>query len=93
VRIHFFTLLDSFQSADKFTGLNSKVHLVDGFTLMNGVALFHVANQPIQRSNPCENARCSHVCTISPIKSFRCFCPVGMVLDENDLRSCVGKHR
>ncbi|CAL8127285.1 unnamed protein product [Orchesella dallaii] len=77
------------KSADKFTGLNSKVHVIDTYTLMNGVALFHVANQPIQRTNPCVNARCSHICTISPLRSFRCFCPVGMVLDDNDQRSCV----
>ncbi|ODM90172.1 Low-density lipoprotein receptor-related protein 4 [Orchesella cincta] len=45
-------------------------------------------NQPIQRTNPCENARCSHICTISPIKSFSCFCPVGMILDKT-IKSCV----
>lgn len=81
-----------FQSVDKFTGFHSVVHLYDPHTLINGLSLFHLANQPILRSNPCRSAGCSHICTLTPTKSYRCFCPVGMELDDTDRKTCVGKN-
>lgn len=66
-----------------------KVHVHEANVLMNGLAIYHEANQPIFRSNPCLEARCSHICTLSPIHTFHCMCPTGMVLD-NDKRTCVG---
>ncbi|CAL8080455.1 unnamed protein product [Orchesella dallaii] len=77
------------KSADKSTGSNISTEF--RYNGRHGFKIFHIANQPIQRTNPCKNSPCSHICTISPSPTTpsRCFCPVGMTLNETDLRNCV----
>jgi hypothetical protein len=61
------------------------------FEQMNGLALFHTANQPITRRNHCAEFGCSHICTLTK-SSARCMCPVGMYLDRRNKRSCTGNN-
>lgn len=38
--------------------------------------------------NPCDGHDCSHICALRG-NSFRCLCPRGMHLDEENMRTCL----
>ena len=78
------------QSCNKFTGENHKTIHTATRDQINGVAVFHAAAQPKNRVNHCRNKPCSHICVLTPSQSFRCLCPVGMVID-GDRRTCKGR--
>lgn len=74
-------LRDGIESADKFTGENISIHWSHPSSRINSVAVFHLGNQPITRTNPCQdNSHCSHICVLSQSSAkFTCLCPVGMI--------------
>lgn len=78
------------QKSNKFDGSNHQSLVKEKFEQLNGLAVFHKANQPITRKNHCKDSDCSHICTLTPT-SYKCKCPVGMYLDRRNKRTCSGK--
>uniref|UniRef100_A0A2C9KAN0 EGF-like domain-containing protein n=1 Tax=Biomphalaria glabrata TaxID=6526 RepID=A0A2C9KAN0_BIOGL len=53
-----------------------------------GIAVYNIIKQPTG-TNPCEVAKCSHLCLLSPRPTgYSCACPVGMQLDGT-AHNCV----
>lgn len=80
----------SIQSCDKFTGKNRKtlVKLIGQDVF--GIHMLHSALQP-WAENPCQRAKCSHLCMLSSTDGYRCACPQEQELNA-DKHTCRGKY-
>lgn len=68
---------------NKFTGADQTIlHAEGDYVTFEGMAVFHLANQPILRENPCTSSQCEHICVLSP-NGFSCLCPEGKEVSAN----------
>lgn len=74
------------QKAHKISG-ELKTILIEGVDNLMDIEVFR-NNSSVKKytgiDNACENAKCSHLCLLSPIPpGYRCFCPTGIRLLNN----------
>ncbi|XP_045854082.1 low-density lipoprotein receptor-related protein 1B-like isoform X4 [Meles meles] len=74
------------QRVKKTTGKNRAV-LIKRFQQPHGLKIMHEVLQP-KAPNPCLDARCSHLCLLSPRSKASCRCPVGLLLTDDGI-TCV----
>ncbi|XP_014680723.1 PREDICTED: low-density lipoprotein receptor-related protein 2-like [Priapulus caudatus] len=74
-------------SANKFTGNEQHTLLKERNILPIGLHIYHSVQEPTGR-NPCQSARCSHLCVLAAEGGHTCTCPAGHKLHANG-RICV----
>ncbi|XP_044925382.1 prolow-density lipoprotein receptor-related protein 1 [Mustela putorius furo] len=74
------------QRVKKTTG-KSRAVLIKRSQQPHGLKIMHEVLQP-KAPNPCLDARCSHLCLLSPRSKASCRCPVGLLLAD-DGTTCI----